>query len=155
MVLRVRSDETSADPSSLQDRRVDVGMEVVVVAYGPPGLLHRALGRLEDSYPVIVVDNSSSLETRAVAERYGAHYLDSGENVGFARAVNRALGSRSAGSDVLLLNPDASIDPAAVERLRSALRAESAAACIAPVQHAPGSEVDDRVCWPFPSPRRV
>lgn len=151
----MRSDETSADPSSLQDRRVDVGMEVVVVAYGPPGLLHRALGRLEDSYPVIVVDNSSSLETRAVAERYGAHYLDSGENVGFARAVNRALGSRSAGSDVLLLNPDASIDPAAVERLRSALRAESAAACIAPVQHAPGSEVDDRVCWPFPSPRRV
>lgn len=131
------------------------GIAVVVVAYGSPDLLATALGRLEGRYPVIVVDNSASAETRAVVERHGARYVDPGANLGFARAVNLARASLPRGVDVLLLNPDASIAPGAVEKLRSALHDDPAAACIAPAQRAPGSTTRDRVCWPFPSPARA
>ena len=141
--------------SAASDGLADVGIEVVVVAYGPPDLLDRALRPLEQRYRVTVVDNSSSPETRAVVERHGARYVDPGENLGFARAVNLALCSRSAGADVLLLNPDASIAPAGIEQLRSVLRGDTSAACVAPSQHAPGSSKADQVCWPFPSPARA
>ena len=149
------ADVVGARPSAASDGRADVGIEVVVVAYGPPDLLDRALGPLERRYRVTVVDNSSSPETRAVVERHGARYVDPGENLGFARAVNLALCSRSAGADVLLLNPDASIAPAGIEQLRSVLRGDTSAACVAPSQHAPGSSRVDQVCWPFPSPTRA
>ena len=80
-----------------------------------------------------------------------------GENLGFAAAVNRGLRAPSPCrcSDVLLLNPDAVIAPDAVERLRRALHAGPAVACVAPAQHRPGSDVTSPVCWPFPTPARA
>lgn len=132
--------------------RPPVDLLVVVVAYGAPGLLGQALAALEGQCPVMVVDNSSSAEVRAVARQHGATYVDPGANLGFAAAVNRGLSYRAPGSDVLLLNPDAVISADDVMRLRSALHDSPRAACAAPGQHAPGSEALDRVCWPLPSP---
>jgi GT2 family glycosyltransferase len=133
---------------------------VVVVAYGRRELLARALGALQpqDSgqmYPVVVVDNSSEDEIRRIAASYGARYVDPGTNLGFAAAVNLALVNRDKpSSDVLLLNPDAEVDPATVAQLQRRLHAEARLACVAPAQLSPEGRAQ-RVAWPFPTPLRA
>ena len=131
-------------------------VHVLVVAYGDPGSLGDCLEALGGTYPVIVVDNSSSVATREVVMRAGAEYHDPGGNVGFAAAVNRGLELLPlGGSDILLLNPDAVITPDALERLRRALHAGPSVACVAPAQHRPGSDKASAVCWPWPGATRA
>ncbi len=129
---------------------------VLVVAYGDPTALEACLRSVGDAYRLVVVDNASSPETRAVAGHHGALYLDPGENLGFASAVNLGLAALAIPeTDVLLLNPDALVDPPAVEALRRVLSAEPGTACVAPRQHRPGSPAPSPVCWPFPTPWRA
>lgn len=126
-------------------------IEVVVVAYGAPDLVRRAIGPLA-GMPVTVVDNSSLPAIRAVCDEVGVRYLDPGRNGGFAAGVNVALRDRLVpGADVLLLNPDAVIGVDDIARLGAALRSCPDLASVGPAQ------VDDdggpaRVEWPFPSP---
>ncbi len=128
-------------------------VHVLVVAYGDPGALATCLAALTGAYPVVVVDNSSTPATREVATRAGATYLDPGENLGFAKAVNQGLRQLPlSGADVLLLNPDAVIGPDGIEALRRALDGAAQVACVAPAQHRPGSDNPAPVCWPFPTP---
>jgi GT2 family glycosyltransferase/glycosyltransferase involved in cell wall biosynthesis len=129
------------------------GLAVVVVAYGVPTLLAECLAALGGHYRVIVVDNSSSADVRAVVSEAAASYIDPGRNLGFAAGVNRALDELElSGTDVLLLNPDSTIDPASVEGLRSCLADDPRLACVAPAQRQHGSSTEDRVAWPFPTP---
>lgn len=126
-------------------------IEVVVVAYGSPGLLRQALEPVA-SLPVTVVDNSSLPEIAEICAQLGVRYLDSGANRGFGAAVNVALANRLVpGADVLLLNPDARIEPDQIDILRQTLRADGSLASVAPQQRS-----DDgrraRVEWTFPSP---
>lgn len=138
-------------PAGRDDRAGERGVEVIVVAYGAPDLLVRALEPL-GSLPVTVVDNSSSPAVRRVAEAAGVRYLDPGRNAGFAAGVNLGLAHRQLpDADVLLVNPDARIEVAEVIALHRALLADESLAAVAPGQ------VDDegrrqRVAWPFPSP---
>jgi GT2 family glycosyltransferase len=128
-------------------------VHVIVVAYGDPDTLARCLGALDRRYPTTVVDNSSSAHTRALAAEAGAGYLDSGENLGFAAAVNLGLADLDLSTlDVLLLNPDAVIEPGAVELLGRELAASTDLCCVAPAQRQPGSPIASQVCWPFPTP---
>ena len=124
----------------------------VVVAYGAPELLAAALGGLQGRYEVTVVDNSSDAEVAAAARRAGARYLDPGANLGYAAGVNVGLGAGPEGSDVLLLNPDATISPPALERLHEALLAEPSLACVAPAQRAPGAARPAPVRWRWHTP---
>lgn len=128
---------------------------VVVVAYGSPEPLRDALEPLSD-LSVTVVDNSSLAETRELVARYGGHYIDAGSNIGFGAAVNLALASlaeRGLGrSDVLLLNPDATITAAGVRALAAELYGQPGLACVAPGQTDPSGTRRERVEWPFPSP---
>ena len=129
------------------------GLSVVVVAYGPVSALGGALASLDGAYPVVVVDNASSPEARAIAEAAGARYLDPGRNLGFAGAVNVALAHRPAPSDdVLLLNPDARIAAPELERLHNLLRADRSLACVAPAQRDPVSGEPTRASWPWHTP---
>lgn len=129
--------------------------QVVVVAYGPAGPLELALAPLAD-LAVTIVDNSSSAEARDVARRYGATYIDPGRNLGFAAGVNRALDSLAerglAGSDVLLLNPDAVVTRESIDLLQRELHRDHGVACVAPDQRHPDNGLPERVAWPFPSP---
>ena len=144
--LYERAIGTTADPQR--------GLEIVVVAYGRPDLLEASLQPVL-SFPVTVVDNSSSPDVAAVCERLGVRYLDPGHNGGFGAGVNHALDRRlDPDADVLLLNPDAVIASDDVLRLHEALLADPALASVAPTQ------VDEaghpsRVSWPFPSPGRT
>lgn len=129
--------------------------QVVIVAYGPPDSLRDALAPLE-GWSVTVVDNSSLPATRSLVESAGGHYIDAGNNLGFGAAVNIALASlRARGldhSDVLLLNPDATIEASSIRAMADALHGQPATACVAPRQSEPGGTQADRVVWPFPSP---
>lgn len=142
--------ETSASAASAPAS--ETGVEVIVVAYGSPALLRRALEPLARMLPVTVVDNSSMPEIAAICAEFGVRYLDPGRNDGFAAGVNVALADRQLpGADVLLLNPDAMISADDVAVLQRALRARPDLASVGPVQ------VDDdgrpaRVDWWLPSP---
>jgi GT2 family glycosyltransferase len=127
------------------------GPDVVVVAFGAPDLLASCLDRLDRRFPVVVVDNSSDSSVRKVVERNGATYVDPGRNLGFAAGVNIGLSTREGTDDVLLLNPDATIDPDDVLRLRERLRRSDNLACVAPIQVDETGE-PARVGWPFPTP---
>jgi len=132
-------------------------VHVVVVAFHSPAALERCLAALERQLPVTVVDNSSSREVAAVADAHGAFYVDVGRNAGFAAGVNVAL-ARLAGQDVdvLLVNPDAVMQPSAVQALASFLRSPENAqvGAVAP-RLVGGSGADQRVLWPFPTPARM
>ena len=130
------------------------GVEVVVVAYGRPDLLADSLQPVL-SFPVTVVDNSSSADVAAVCARLGVRYLDPGSNGGFGAGVNHALDRRlDPDADVLLLNPDAVIGSDDVRRLHQALLADPTLASVAPTQVDEAGE-PSRVSWPFPSPGRA
>ena len=99
-------------------------LEIIVVAFGAPDLLRRALEPVRD-LPVTVVDNSSLPEIAALCDAVGVRYIDSGRNGGFAAGVNVALRDRLVpGADVLLLNPDAVISADAIAVLHDALAAD-------------------------------
>ncbi len=128
--------------------------EIVVVAYGAPEMLRRALEPVA-ALPVTVIDNSSLPEIAALCAELGIRYRDSGANLGFGAAVNLALKDRLLpGADLLLLNPDAEIDPAGIDQLHRALRADASLASVGPVQ-VDGEGRPARVEWPFPAPHRA
>lgn len=142
-------------PDAVKDGRDDAAAgppEVLLVAYGAPELVRRALAPLAGRLPLTVVDNSSSARVAAIAADLGARYLDPGRNLGFAAGVNLGLAHRQApGHDVLLLNPDAVVAADDVRRLQRALHAEECTASVGPAQvDAAGHPA--RVSWPYPSP---
>jgi GT2 family glycosyltransferase len=127
-------------------------VDVVVVAFGAPELLAGCLTELGGTFPVVVVDNSSDAQVRAVADRHGARYVDPGANLGFGAGVNVGVAHRLQPlGDVLLLNPDATIDADGVDQLHHCLHAVGDLACVAPAQVDPSGRTA-RVAWPFPTP---
>jgi GT2 family glycosyltransferase/glycosyltransferase involved in cell wall biosynthesis len=152
VAARDRSPAPLATPGPLP------ALEVVLVAYGRPDLVEAALRSVSsgpEPLPVIVVDNSSSPAVRAVTLAAGARYHDPGANLGFARAVNLGISLRAdPGADVLLLNPDAEIDPGSARELQRRAHAETRVAAAAPAQ-IDGDGRAQRVAWPFPTPARA
>jgi GT2 family glycosyltransferase len=112
---------------------------VIVVTYNSANDIAdclNALGRHAD-VEVIVVDNASSDATVVELEALrSAGIIDqlvlSDENLGFAKAVNAGIGL-SSGTDVLLLNPDASLEREDLLRLRDGARLDHRIGIAAPV----------------------
>jgi GT2 family glycosyltransferase len=131
-------------------------VHVVIVAYGPPDDLDRCLAALDGTLDVTIVDNSSSAAVAAVADRRVADYVDAGRNLGFAAAVNLALDrlGDEEPRDVLLLNPDATLQPAQIARLHEHLHGRPRLAAVSP-RLAGTDGAEHRVEWPFPSPGRA
>src|SRR4051812_7187225 len=92
--------------------------------------LPAALGALDAE--VVVVDNASSDDSADRAAAFDGVVVDrAGENLGYARGMNRAL----AGSDaraLLALNPDTEPPPGSIERLVRVLDEEPRAGIAAP-----------------------
>jgi hypothetical protein len=85
------------------------------------------------SLEVIVLDNASTDgSAEMVRERFpGVTLLRSGENVGFARGYNRAIGAARS-RHVLALNPDTVVCPGALGRLVSFMDAQPDAGAAGP-----------------------
>jgi GT2 family glycosyltransferase len=131
-------------------------LEIIIVAYGDPAPLAACLAGLEGVLTPVVVDNSSSVATRAVVEAAGGRYVDAGSNLGFGAGVNCGLRHRlHPDADVLLLNPDAVISPADIGRLHQCLLDDPGLACVAPAQVDPVDGRAAQVSWPIPSPARA
>ena len=115
-------------------------VSVIVVTYESAATIGAALRPLRESAHVeriVVVDNGSRDDSAAQAARAGADEVVAlGANLGFAAGVNRGLSSCET-EFVLLLNPDASIAPADLDRLVAALRAQPDAVAAGPVLEGP------------------
>ncbi len=114
------------------------------------GLIPETLG-LESE--ILVVDNASTDgSVRMVRELFSRVLLIANStNVGFARANNLAL-RRATGRDVLLLNPDAEVQPGAVQALRLALDSLPQAVGVGPKVLRPDGHLDRACRRSFPSP---
>ncbi|MET0716147.1 MAG: glycosyltransferase family 2 protein [Mycetocola sp.] len=82
--------------------------------------LPEAFGHL--SYSVVVVDNGSTDGTADVLARRSGITVVRSENNGFAAGINRAVRESPEASAILILNPDATLDPASVPRMLESLR---------------------------------
>jgi GT2 family glycosyltransferase len=100
---------------------------VCIVTYDSERCLRRCLEALEAQTRrpahILVWDNASGDESAAVAKRHGADVVLASTNVGFARAVNELI-PRTTTPYVLLLNPDAYLQPRYVELLEQAADAD-------------------------------
>lgn len=97
-------------------------LSVLVVSFNVRDLLCRCLASLDAADEVIVVDNASTDgSVDLVRERFGGVTLLVNEaNLGFSAAVNRAA-AEAKGDALLLLNPDAVVEPDTIDRMRGAL----------------------------------
>jgi len=110
---------------------------VVVVSYNAAAHLARCLAALGTpsptvSHEIVVVDNASEENVREVVARFAAvRLIVNTVNVGYARANNQGI--RATGSElVLLLNPDAVLRGADLDRLVTALDSDPQAAVLGP-----------------------
>ncbi|HEX4901667.1 MAG TPA: glycosyltransferase family 2 protein [Acidimicrobiales bacterium] len=112
-------------------------MTAVIVNYNSAPDIFECLDTLRaGDHPVelVVVDNASTdgspEQLEALAD---VHLVRSARNVGFSGGVN--LGVRTTGPEgaVLLVNPDATLDPGAVARLVETLEAHPRAAAVGPL----------------------
>jgi N-acetylglucosaminyl-diphospho-decaprenol L-rhamnosyltransferase len=105
---------------------------VIVVTYNSGAQIEACLRALApQDCEIVVVDNASQDDTvarvRALEEQMPLQLLTISRNIGFAGGVNQ--GVRAAGSDVLLiLNPDAIAEPAAIDAIVDCLATSGATA---------------------------
>jgi GT2 family glycosyltransferase len=85
------------------------------------------------SHEILVVDNASTDDTAALVGRDwpSVGVLQTGANLGFAAANNRGIRATSA-ERILLLNPDATVTPGAVDTLMDALDRDARVAIAGP-----------------------
>jgi GT2 family glycosyltransferase len=106
----------------------DGDVVAIVVAYNSARTIGRCLRCLEASSPrprLVVVDNASSDETRAVVakDHPAVTLVPSPQNTGFAAACNLAMTSVAAGEPAfyLFVNPDAYVEPTCLASLLDAM----------------------------------
>ncbi|HEX7085513.1 MAG TPA: glycosyltransferase family 2 protein [Vicinamibacterales bacterium] len=115
-----------------------MSLAIVIVAYNAVRDLTAALESLSAAPPsiptgIVVVDNASTEDVPGlVRARFpGVTLIEAGANLGFARGVN--LGVRNSTSEyVLLLNPDTTVPPGAIDRLVASLQQAPEVGAIGP-----------------------
>ncbi len=111
----------------------------ILITYNSAAVIAGALESLPAGTPAIVVDNASTDDSAAIAERLGATVIRRADNAGFGVANNDGLALATT-SYVLFLNPDARLAPGALERLVAAAEAHPNARLLVPtIRKADGS----------------
>jgi GT2 family glycosyltransferase len=102
-------------------------ISAIIVNYNAGDELRRALQSLTDEmhemrWEAAVVDNASNDGSQKIVAEFSSHatLIANRENVGFARAVNQALGATTAPL-VLIMNPDCRLVAGAILALRAEL----------------------------------
>lgn len=104
-----------------------VHVAAVVVTYNSEGhiidllrSIPAAMGTIE--YSVVVVDNGSTDRTAALLEGRTDCALIRSQNDGYAAGINRAVAASPPSQAILILNPDATLDPGSVPQMLSTLK---------------------------------
>ncbi|MBT8060875.1 MAG: glycosyltransferase family 2 protein [Gammaproteobacteria bacterium] len=139
-------------------------IDCVIVNFNTgPALVRSVASVLEQSEAarLVVIDNASSDDScarlrEAFGERPELKLVLNRDNVGFARAVNQALDEEIDRDSrfVLILNPDAELEPGALRALRSALEAQPDAALAGPTVVGEGGGVLRGTLRRFPDPAK-
>ena len=112
-------------------------LSIIIVSFNARADLERCLASLLQAPPttpheIIVVDNQSSDGSAEAARRWNAvRVIETGGNLGFARANNAGIRS-SRGTNLLLLNSDTIVPPGAVDGLVDELRRDETVAVVGP-----------------------
>lgn len=108
----------------------------VVVNYNTAALLEDCLASLasEGIRSTVVVDNASTDDSRAVADRAGVLWLQTGANLGYGRAANLGASHPAISSLpwILVCNPDVELTAGAVRALAGTLSADPALGAVGP-----------------------
>jgi N-acetylglucosaminyl-diphospho-decaprenol L-rhamnosyltransferase len=128
----------------------------ILVTYNSAAVIGSALASLPAGMPAIVVDNASTDDSAAIAEKLGATVIRRSGNAGFGVANND--GWRMASTPyVLFLNPDARLRQGAFEALAAAAEAVADADLLVPtILKADGSvfrKQSSPICDPAFRPR--
>jgi N-acetylglucosaminyl-diphospho-decaprenol L-rhamnosyltransferase len=112
-------------------------LTIIIVSFNAREDLERCLTSLHAAPPVtpheiIAVDNASIDGSAEMARQWaGVRVIDSGTNIGFARANN--LGIRhSSGTSILLLNSDTVVPAGAIDRLVAEMDQDATVAIVGP-----------------------
>ena len=114
-------------------------LSAIVVAYNSGPQLRRCLDSIQDELrreditgEIWIVDNAShDGATLGLSSEPGVEVLQNEKNLGFGAAVNQGF-RRSRGDLILLLNPDAELEPGALAPLIDVLRRDAATDLAAP-----------------------
>src|SRR3954452_18546374 len=108
-------------------------VDVVVVSYNSRDRLRRCVSPLvgDRGFHVIVVDNAPPVESLSVLDGLGVTAISRPRNGGFSYGCNAGVRAGS-GPYVLLLNPDASVEPEALRRLAAVLEGDATVGAVAP-----------------------
>lgn len=114
---------------------------IVTVSYNSESVLPVMLSSVPEGARVIIVDNASNDRAllHKIASQHGARVIEMERNAGFGVACN--AGAVAAETEYLLfLNPDAALQPGALDALREAAGRHPAAAAFNPrITHEDGS----------------
>lgn len=112
--------------------RIQDDLGIVVVTWNSATTVERCLISIPADIPVVVVDNGSSDDTRELVARTQAILLTPDHNLGFGRACN--LGAAHLETrHVLLLNPDAALEPGSLEVMYEALKQDPLLGVVGPL----------------------
>jgi GT2 family glycosyltransferase len=112
-------------------------LSIIIVTFNSRGDIDACLRSLNDGIlvdrEIVIVDNASTDGTAAhIRERWpGVRLVALGANLGFARATNIGI-QQTFGELVLLLNPDTTVPPGAIDRLIGALERDRSVAVVGP-----------------------
>jgi len=129
-------------------------VRVGIVSYNTAELLDRALTSLPDALggltaELVVVDNASRDSSVEVALGHrGVNVVSNDSNLGYARAINKALEGTQART-LIALNPDTEAPPGSLEKLVTTLDEHPGAALVAPAL-VDSSGLPRRSVYPYP-----
>ena len=116
---------TSPSAKKLSDQSLEpakLSTSVLVISFKRALMLEDCLKAIRASglqeYELIVVDNSSSNATKAVAERYADKVILNPENLGAAAAINQGV-ARAAGEVIIAVADDMILLPNALAKIHS------------------------------------
>jgi N-acetylglucosaminyl-diphospho-decaprenol L-rhamnosyltransferase len=109
-------------------------MDIVIVHYHAAGLVRDAVAALRADavqsnllLNIIVADNGSTAEERALLQSLGVDCFDTGKNAGYAGAINASF-PRSRSDFIVLMNEDVIVLPGCLRTLQAALASGAAIA---------------------------
>src|SRR5262245_5667030 len=126
----------SAMPSTPPPVASRPDVSIIIVSFNAREDLVRCLSSLREAPPratheIIVVDNASSDGSADAARAAGTHVIETGSNLGFARATNIGIRA-SRGANLLLLNSDTVVPAGAVDGLVAELDRDPTVAVVGP-----------------------